>query len=526
MNGLRAFLGKAAFWEGAFLAFLFVAALALRLYKLHEPLADWHSFRQADTASVTREYVKHGIDILRPQYHDLSNIQSGEDNLEGWRMVEFPVVNAAVATALRAAPSWNEVVVSRVFSVGASLFSLIAFWFVVRSVFGRALALASASVFALMPYAVFYSRVILPEPFLVLFLLLTLAFLVLWSRWAPRLRLGAPDLFLILAAVTWSLALLLKPMALFYAPIFLAVVWHWRRFSLLDLIRLGLLFCLGLIPLWLWRDWITHFPSGIPASDWLFNSNNIRLRPAWWRWLFADRLGRLMLGHWGTAFFALGGLAALWQFTWPKMGKNHFHNLKRFFVSLERLFQQEGMVLFGLVSFFSYLIIIATGNVQHDYYQAMLVPIISLVVARGVVWLWRFAPSLWHKCVTFLTLGAIAGLSWYFAFYEVKGWYQINNPAIVSAGEAVQRLTPENALIIAPYFGDTSFLYQTSRRGWPIGFEIDDKIAKGAQFYVTTSQDDEANMLMRQYVVLEQTPEYILIDLQQPLPATGSALKR
>ena len=61
-----------------------------RMYRIDNPIADWHSWRQGDTASVTREYVKHGIDILRPRYHDLGNVQSGKHNLEGWRMVEFP----------------------------------------------------------------------------------------------------------------------------------------------------------------------------------------------------------------------------------------------------------------------------------------------------------------------------------------------------------------------------------------------------------------------------------------------------
>jgi hypothetical protein len=75
---------------------LLVGAFLVRLYGITNPLADWHSFRQADTASVTREYIKHGVDLLHPKYHDLSNVQSGQmnegkDNVEGWRMVEFPL---------------------------------------------------------------------------------------------------------------------------------------------------------------------------------------------------------------------------------------------------------------------------------------------------------------------------------------------------------------------------------------------------------------------------------------------------
>ena len=62
------------------------------MYRINQTVLDWHSFRQADTASVTREYVKHGMNLLRPRYDDLGSIQSGQDNLEGYRMVEFPIV--------------------------------------------------------------------------------------------------------------------------------------------------------------------------------------------------------------------------------------------------------------------------------------------------------------------------------------------------------------------------------------------------------------------------------------------------
>lgn len=514
------------FLESCAFALLVLVALLLRLYKINEPLADWHSFRQVDTASVTREYVKHGIDILRPHYQDMSNIQSGKDNLEGWRMVEFPLINAVIAQVLLGHPSWNEVVVGRAFSIVASLVSLSALWFVTRSVMGRAMAFVTALIFAVMPYSVFYSRTILPEPFLVMFLMLTMASLVLWSR-SRKALVSVSDVWLVLAFVFWALALLMKPMALFYAPVFLAIIWRWHRFSWSDLLKLAGLFLLGLVPLWWWRHWILQFPTGIPVSDWLFNSNHIRLRPAWWRWLFADRLGRLMLGHWGTAFFALGVMGSLLSLrvsakkSWPLLKK-----IQSVAQSFERLFAAEGLILFGFVGMLSYLVIIATGNVQHDYYQVMMVPIISLLVARGILWMFRQAKDLWQQVVVSGTLLLIGLLSWYFAFYEIKGFYQINNPALISGGAAVQRLTPPNAVIIAPLFGDTTFLYQSSRRGWPLGFEIEDKIAKGAQYYVTTSQDDEANMLMRQYTVMEKTPEYILIDLQHPMPSTVSAQKK
>jgi hypothetical protein len=54
-------------------------------------------------------------------------------------------------------------------------------------------------------------------------------------------------------------------------------------------------------------------------------------------------------------------------------------------------------------------------------------------------------------------------------------------------------------MVIAPYMGDTAFLYQTNRRGWPIGGEIDKKIKAGATYYATTTRDAEFNELKSKY---------------------------
>src|SRR6185369_11114772 len=96
---------------------LILLGLFVRLYKISTPLADWHSWRQADTASVTREYVKHQYSFLEPHYQDLSDIPNGIENVAGYRMVELPILNFAVAKLLLWQPSWNLVVVSRLVSI-------------------------------------------------------------------------------------------------------------------------------------------------------------------------------------------------------------------------------------------------------------------------------------------------------------------------------------------------------------------------------------------------------------------------
>ena len=103
-------------------------------------------------------------------------------------------------------------------------------------------------------------------------------------------------------------------------------------------------------------------------------------------------------------------------------------------------------------------------------------------------------------------------LSW----QQVAGYFNVNHWEYVEAGRAVDQLTPLDAKVIAPAFGDTHFLFQTNRTGWPIGFEIDDKISQGATHYVTTSFDDEAQELESRFATVVKTDRYLILNLTQP----------
>jgi hypothetical protein len=473
------------------LAAFLLLAFVLRCYRIDNPVADWHAFRQADTASVTREYVKADkIDLLRPHYQDLSNIQSGKDNLEGYRMVEFPFINAALALVLRTFPQLDLVFVSRFASLLISLGSLLLIYALAKELSGKRVALYSAFAFAILPYAVYYSRVILPEPYVIFFSTLSIWQFLLWLK-EPSWK------HYLISLLAFIAAILLKPFVAFLGFVYLALLisfgkrQSWRDF------RLYLYPVLAFIPLFAWRQWIQQFPTGIAASDWLFNGNGIRFRPAWFRWLFYERMVKLFSGFVGSIFL-------LWNF--KKISKDFF------------------IYAAWWLGIFAYFVVIATGNVQHDYYQNIVLPIFCISLGRGTeiffLWLRGFFQKVTplRKISGKLALFVIflfTGIAWYFAWQQVKGYFNVNHYEYVHAGQAVDQLTPADSKVIAPAMGDTQFLFQTNRRGWPIGFEIDDKIAKGASIYVTTSFDDEAKTLEEKYSTIAKTAEYLILDLSR-----------
>lgn len=482
MKTVRRFLSS----PSATVWLIVLVAFFLRLYRIDNPIADWHAFRQADTASVTHEYVKHGVDLLRPRYHDLSNIQSGQDNSKGYRMVEFPIINGGIAFLLRAVPPLPLVATSRVVSVLASLGTLVFLVrFVERVTKNRTVALLSGWFFALLPYSIYYSRTVLPEPFM---LFLSMASL---SLFADSLTEKNPfkSAHWWLSAGSLSLALLLKPFVVFLAPIYLALLWPHRAKRSLYSAWWLIFAALAVGPLIWWRHWIEQFPSGIPASDWLLNGNGIRFRPAWFRWIFWERFSGLILGYAGV-LLSVGALL------WKRQGR-------------EILWAWWA----GLLAFTA---VFATGNVQHDYYQVIFTPVMSFALGLGTYTLWNWKQHWLSKTALVALVAITLCASW----HQVSGYFNVNHWEYVEAGGTVDRLIPADAKIIAPAFGDTQFLFQTNRTGWPIGFEIESKINQGATHYVTTSYDDEARELEERFVTLTKNDRFLLLDLTQPRKET------
>ena len=463
---------------------LVLVTLIPRLYRIDQTILDWHSFRQADTASVTREYVKHGIDLLEPRYHDLSNIQSGQENPEGYRMVEFPVVQVVLALIIKTFPALDLVLVSRLGSVFASLITSLALYKLGTFWSGKRVGMLAALTFALLPYAIFYSRAVLPEPYL---LAASTTALLTWTYWLNTKRWQ----WYLTSWILFASALLLKPFAAFLFPVFFATALTFQKTHLRRLILPLGFFITTFIPLLAWRNWIAQYSQGIPASDWLLNGNGIRLRPAWFRWLGYERITKLILGYVGIVFLPLA------------------------FLTMSR----QEKILYGSwwIGVIGYLIVVASGNVQHDYYQNLLLPILCLSVARGAIMLERLLQKRMSNGAERLIVIPLWIAMLLLPWNQVGGYYQMNHTEYLRAGKAVDMLVPQDGLVIAPAFGDTQFLFQTNRRGWPIGFEIDKKIALGAQYYVSTSYDDEARELEEKYFTIVKTDEYIILDLTKPM---------
>lgn len=467
----------------------------LRLYKINNPVADWHSWRQADTAAVTRNFVNEGIDLLHPKFDDLSSVASGRPNPKGHRFVEFPIYNAISAFWVKIlSVIFTVEICSRLVSIFCSLASCIFLSLIVKKYLGERTSLAAALFFVILPYNVYYSRVILPEPMMVM---CSLGMIYFFDKWIEeKSKVGSPKskVFFGLAILSASVGLLLKPIVAF---LFLPLAYlSFRKFGLgvLKKKELYLFVFFAFFPFLLWRWWVSRFPEGIPGYLWLLNQDKIRFKGAFFYWLFAKRIGELILGFWGLILFGLGLIL--------KQNK------------------KEGWFFYlWFLAILVYFSVFATGNVRHDYYQIISVPIICVFLAKGFIFLLFSPKRLFNSvfCVLFSVFCFLFMLA--FSWYQVRTYYWINRPEIVRAGKAVDALVPKEAKVIAPYNGDTAFLYQTKRKGWPVVEAPLEEMQKwGAEYLVSVEKKDKGILdLKEKYAVLKETPDFIIFDLTKPL---------
>lgn len=455
---------------------IILTAFVFRLYRIDAPVADWHSWRQANTAAVARNFIKLGFDPLRPRADDLSNSASGVfDNPKGYFMVEFPLYQTLgffLYQILKISPLITIEICLRLITVFSSLGVMLLLYQLTKQL-GKVTALFTITIFGFLPYSFFYSRAILPE-MLAVFLALCAVFFFPKS-W-------------VLAGIAAGLAILTKPTAGFL--LFPLIYFCFNKFKLntynvLKLLFFILLSSLGFI---LWRIWINQFPEGIPQNAWLLNGDNIRFSGAYFYWLLGERLAKLISGYWLVVFLVIG------------------------LISRSSLSSRINTLL--LAGTVLYTLVFARGNVQHDYYQILWLPILAIFSGQGIA-------ILLNKNNNFNYLSSLAMVVFCFivgiflSWREIRTYYWINNPAMVEAGLAVDKLVPKDAKVIAPYGGDTAFLYQTNRQGWPVGFEIEKKISLGADYYVNTNvSDPETQYVLKKWTAVFTNDRFVIVKLR------------
>ncbi|MEK7502229.1 MAG: glycosyltransferase family 39 protein [Patescibacteria group bacterium] len=467
------------------LVLVFIFGFILRLYKFDAPIADWHAWRQADTSAVSKFFVKDGFDVFHPRYYDLSNVPSGvHENPEGYRFVEFPIYNLVQAIPYKfigiiTIEQWGRLV-----TIFSSLFSGLLIFLIVKKYLNDIAALFATFFYIFIPYNIFYGRVVLPDPMTVTAFLAAIFF---FDRWLDKnLKI---DLDFFLALVFSISAFLLKPFAAFFMLPMLYLVYYKYGFDFIKNTKLWFFAICSILPFALWRAWMLQYPGGIPQSAWLINGNGIMLKGAFFQWIFAERIGKMILGYWGVALLVLGIL-------YKSNRKTYL-----FFLSF-------------LVSSLLYISVIATGNVQHDYYQILIMPSVAIFLGLGANYLWENKSN---RLVSLSILFICTAFMLSFGWFEIRANYNIDHPELIRAGAEIDKLIPKDAKVIIPASGgDTTALYFMDRQGWS-SFEkpLPQLIKMGADYMVLINPNSRDRDFGKTYKLVVWSSDFALYNLRQ-----------
>lgn len=469
------------------LAFIIIIAFILRLYNIATPLADLHSWRQADTAAVSRNYIRDGIDLLHPRYDDLSGRESGRENPQGYRMVEFPIYNAIIAFLYKLIPSSLPLeAYGRLVSIFSSLVIIAILYFLLQKESGRLSAVAAALTYAVYPFFIFFSRVILPETTALAFLFISI--FLLYHFKSKKISTIKESLFFAGSASAFALSILIKPTTIFYLLVPVYFFWQKYGFKFIQNKKLYLYFFISVMPFALWRFYIRSFPEGIPVNDWLITSvntyqglKNIFFRPAFFRWIFFERINNLILGGFLSVFLILGVIRKYSRFYYPVF----------------------------LLSTLIYLFTFQGGNVQHEYYQTIILPSIAMFIGLGVDFIFQLKKSFLHPFFLSLIVISLFLFSFYFSFYKVRDYY--NYPQdLPQIAKIIKTLTQKEDKIVTDTTGDTTLLYLSDRKGAPSLYKDPQTLKKLGYKYLIIFNKVYAQELKQIFEVVFENDKFVM----------------
>ncbi len=440
------------------LLFLTVLALVPRLHNLYSPVIGVHSWRQADTAAIARNFYEAPLGLssfLYPQ------VDWGGG---GYAETEFPLYPALVSLLYRLFGA-NEIY-ARGLSVVFSVAGLYFLYRLVTLFFGQSVAFWSALFYAILPLSVFYGRTIQPESLVVMS---SLGGLYFFKRWLGSEKWG--DL-----VFSWGLvaiAILLKVLPVIYLGLplfFLAFIKYKAKLFL----RLDLwLYALGLLTIT--AAWYIHahqifLDTGLTFGFWSDDTDRYEWGTLLSLQYWSDIIFRVMVRH----FAVLGFVTALIGLTYRR-------------TKAEDWFWEVGI----LGSFLAGALA-PTSSYVHEYYQ---LPVMFFgVVFVGKVFARVFdtkpLPKKWYRpaLTAVLVLTLVTGSAIYTIDYM---WPE--NPSestVYKLAEQVEKYTPPDAKVLTTSGGDPTLLYLAHRQGWMISpvevtpERLEAAAGDGASFFV------------------------------------------
>jgi 4-amino-4-deoxy-L-arabinose transferase-like glycosyltransferase len=437
------------------LMIILLIAFVYRIRGLFNPLLDYHSWRQTDTATIAYNFYSTDMNIFKPRLNVFPEIRELEFHI-------YPYI-VAVLYHIFGFHEFIGKLVSIFFGLGTIAF----LYLLAKKYFNENVALFSAAFFAVAPMAVYYNRTFMPESTMLFFSITTIYFLTNWLE-------NNKVVNYILSIVSFSLALLTKATSLYLAIpiIYLFVLRKKVSFSCFLYLFLSLL---GPF-LWYYYQHQVYMSAVGGESIWNIGTDkwfnkNILLKPDFYRRIWLQHLGELHFAYTGYLFFIIG----------------LFSHLKK---------EQEVFRIWVFAIFF-YFIVVAVGNYVHEYYQLPILLPGSALFGLGVVNLMKKIKNLSFRYKVLLQIIMVIFLLWLPIYGYTKSRERMRFCYVYKvAAEKLTEISLPTDKIIVISDGEPEVLYYSKRKGWHFGYDVDKNTlewcaSNGAKYLVYLAKEEK-----------------------------------
>lgn len=419
--------------EKKLLLLILLMGLFVRLVNITDPIADSQSWNQSSAATVIRHLAKDGVDFFHPRW-DLLQHDTVGPRIEA---EEAPIYHTIVALLIRSGGSIpvSGRLISILFGTLASLY----FYRLIRKITDATTALVGTTFFVFAPYSFYFFRTVMSDPAMIFGIVAALFYFDRFcetEKWED----------ILLAGLCTSLAGLFKPFALHVGfPILILALlrFKWRLFLMP---KLYIYAVISLAPTLLWVAWaakigtlggVTEGQSVISAPH-LWGPWSMLLDPSWYfrmQWRLFDQMA--------TPIVSLLALTAF-------ISKNARTKARIFFIWL------SGIVF--------YLVLVRSGNMQHDYYQLPAVGPFAGLAAVGLVETARLVSKRHaQKIIAFLVTAFLI-----LSVVYVRAHYNLDMSSEI-AGQIARENTVAGERILVMDIGSTrrnQVIFASEREGW------------------------------------------------------------
>lgn len=417
------------------LVVLLIIVLVAHIPHLTAPPLDLHSWRQTDTAAVARNFGNESANIFMPRI-DMRGANNGVTGME------FPLYNYILflLNSIIGFAHWHGRLLTLIFS----LIGLTYFWGLARRRYDKQIAYLATVTLSLMPLWFFFSRNIQPD-----ILMVSLAITSLYYGQTYVATNNKKHFYLSIIAL--SLACLVKIPAVFTAIPLAYVLGYKRIMKLLNVKDIGFSALILITPTALWYVWSAHLSSSYGLGQYFY--------------------GELSL----AASLAIAKLKLYWSvirlYVLELKPSNYLAYMGMLFGLVYVWVRRDALPVIWCGSIAMFLAIFANKSFYHNYYSLPLMPALSLLIALGIMYLYRMLKND-SKFVAYCLVSAyIIALSRY-TIAVVKPFYALATPELITLEETMDTISNKDDLVVTNYSGTPMMLYFANRKGWSVSDSV------------------------------------------------------